>query len=196
MMPQEFNDTVDAVWRGSIDIHAHAAPDPIAPRRMDALDMARAARDAGMRALIFKSHEYPTVPVAHILNRLVEGFTVFGAIALDNEVGGLNPDALLASARMGAAKVWMPTFSADYWSRAHHNTPGIRIMAEDGGLLPVVLDILDIVAEHDMILGTGHLWAEEQLALVKAARARDLKTVVTHADMWIPVDMQAEMARL
>lgn len=195
-MPQEFNDTVDAVWRGSIDIHAHAAPDPIAPRRMDALDMARAARDAGMRALIFKSHEYPTVPVAHILNRLVEGFTVFGAIALDNEVGGLNPDALLASARMGAAKVWMPTFSADYWSRAHHNTPGIRIMAEDGSLLPVVHDILDIVAEHDMILGTGHLWAEEQLALVKAARARDLKTVVTHADMWIPVDMQAEMARL
>lgn len=195
-MPQEFNDTVNAIWRGSIDIHVHAAPDPIAARRFDALDMARAARDAGMRAVIFKSHEYPTVPAAHLLNRVVEGFTVFGAISLDNEVGGLNPDALLASARMGAAKVWMPTYSADYWSTTRHNTPGIKVVAEDGTLLPVVHDILDIVAAHDMILGTGHLWAEEQLALVKAARNRGLKTVVTHADMWIPVEMQAEMAGL
>ncbi len=195
-MTQEFNDTVNSVWRGSIDIHVHAAPDPVAARRFDALDMARAARDAGMRAVIFKSHEYPTVPVAHVLNRLVEGFTVFGAISLDDEVGGLNPAALEASARMGAAKVWMPTFSADYWSTARNNKPGIKVLDADGRLLPVVHDILDIVAAHGMILGTGHLWAEEQLALVKAARARDIKTVVTHADMWIPVELQAEMAGL
>lgn len=193
-MPQEFNETVEAVWRGSIDIHVHAAPDPVAARRFDALDMARAARDAGMRAVIFKSHEYPTVPVAHVLNRLVEGFTVFGAVSLDYEVGGLNPAALEASARMGAAKVWMPTFSADYWSTTRNNKPGIKVLDENGRLMPVVHDILDIVAAHDMILGTGHLWAAEQLALVKAARTRDLKTVVTHADMWIPVEMQAEMA--
>ena len=195
-MPQDFNDTVEEIWRGSIDIHVHAAPDPVAARRMDALAMARAARDAGMRAVIFKSHEYPTAPVAYVLNRLVEGFTVFGAVSLDYEVGGLNPAALEASARMGAAKVWMPTFSADYWSTTRNNRPGIKVCGEGGALLPVVHEILDIVAEHEMILGTGHLWAEEQLALVKAARARDLKTVVTHADMWIPVELQAEMARL
>ena len=195
-MPQEFNDKVEAIWRGSIDIHVHAAPDPVAPRRMDVLDMARAARDAGMRAVIFKSHEYPTVPAAHVLNRVIDGFTVFGAISLDYEVGGLNPAALEASARMGAAKVWMPTFSADYWSTTRHNTPGIKVLAEDGRLLPVVHDILDIVAAHNMILGTGHLWAEEQLELVRTARARDVKTVVTHADLWIPLELQAEMARL
>ncbi len=195
-MTQQFNDTVDGLWRGSIDIHVHAAPDPVAARRHDALDMALAARDAGMRAVIFKSHEYPTVPVASVLNRVVEHFTVFGAVSMDYEAGGLNPAALEASARMGAAKVWLPTFAADYWSRARHGVAGIKVLDEAGRLLPVMHQLMDIVAAHDMILGTGHLWAEEQLAVVKAARLRGLKTVVTHADMWIPVEMQAEMAAL
>jgi predicted metal-dependent phosphotriesterase family hydrolase len=70
------------------------------------------------------------------------------------------------------------------------------VLAEDGTLLPVVHDILDIVTQHGMILGTGHLGTEEQLALVKAARTRDVKIVVTHADMWIPAEAQVEMARL
>lgn len=195
-MPQDFNDTVEEIWRGSIDIHVHAAPDPVAERRMDALEMALAAREAGMRAVIFKSHEYPTTPTAYVLNQIVDGFTVFGAVSLDYEVGGLNPAALEASARMDAAKVWMPTFSADYWSTTRNGKPGIKVLDEAGKLITVVHEILDIVVEYDLILGTGHLWAEEQLALVKAAGARDIKTVVTHADMWIPVEMQAEMARL
>jgi hypothetical protein len=194
--PQDFHDLVNSVWQGSVDIHVHAAPDPVAARRYDAYEMAVAARDAGMRAVVFKSHEYPTVPVAYILNRLVTGFTVFGAISLDHEVGGLNPAALEASAKMGAAKVWMPTFAANYWSRRYYDKPGITIFDDKGGLVPVVHDILDLVEEYDMVLGTGHLSTEEQLALVRVARARELKTVVTHADMWLPVAVQVELAGL
>lgn len=193
---RDFHDLVNSVWNGSIDIHVHAGPDPVAARRYDAYEMAVAAKNAGMRAVIFKSHEYPTVPVAYILNKLVADFTVFGAISLDHEVGGLNPAALEASAKMGAAKVWMPTFAADYWSTTRYGRPGIKVTDEKGALLPIVYDILDVVEQYGMILGTGHLSTEEQLELVRVARARDLKTVVTHADMWIPVDAQIEMARL
>ncbi len=192
----DFHLLVDSVWRGSIDIHVHAGPDPVADRRFDAYEMAVAARDAGMRAVIFKSHEYPTVPVAYLLNKLVTGFTVFGALSLDHEVGGLNPAAVEASARMGAAKVWMPTFAADHWSVQQYQRPGIRALGDDGRLLPAVLDILDVAQQYDLIVGTGHLSTDEQLELVKVACARRLKTVVTHADMWIPVDAQVAMARL
>ena len=195
MTAGEFHELVNCVWRGAIDIHVHAGPDPVADRRFDAYEMAVAARDAGLRAVIFKSHEYPTVPVACLLNRLVPDFTVFGAISLDNEVGGLNPVALEASAKMGAAKVWMPTYAADYWSTTYYQKPGIRVLDDKGALLPVVHDILDLVEQYDMILGTGHLSTVEQLELVSVARKRDLKTVVTHADMWIPVEAQAAMAR-
>lgn len=194
--PRDFHQLVNTVWRGSIDIHVHAAPDPVAARRYDAYEMAVAARDAGMRAVIFKSHEYPTVPVAYIVNELVEDFTVFGAISLDHEVGGINPAALEASAKMGAAKVWMPTYAADHWSSQYYGKPGITVLDEKGALIPAVHDVLDLVEQYGMILGTGHLSTKEQMELVRVARGRDLKTVVTHADMWIPIDAQVEMARL
>lgn len=190
----DFHRLVDAVWHGSIDIHVHAGPDPVAERRFTAYEMAFAAREAGMRAVVFKSHEYPTVPVASVLNDLLPGFTTFGALSLDHEVGGFNPAAVEASARMGAAKVWMPTYAAHYWSTKYYGRPGLKAVGDDGRLLPVVHEILDLVAEYDLVLGTGHLSTEEQLELVRVARERDLKTVVTHADMWIPVEAQVEMA--
>lgn len=60
---QEQNDRIEAVWRGSIDMHVHAAPDPIAARRHDAYDLAIACRDAGMRAIVFKSHELSLIHI-------------------------------------------------------------------------------------------------------------------------------------
>ena len=194
-MPDDFNALVDSLLRGAIDIHVHAAPDPVTPRRHDIVDLAVAARDAGMAGFVFKSHEYPTQPVAYVVRRAVPGVRVFGSLALDSEVGGLNPAAVEASARMGARKVWMPTFSADYWSRSRLGKPGIRILNDHGALLRVVHEILDIVAAADMALGTGHLSVEEQDALVAEACRRGIRTVITHADMWIPVEQQREFAR-
>ena len=34
--------------RGAIDLHAHAGPDPFAKRRMDAIQLVRAARESGL----------------------------------------------------------------------------------------------------------------------------------------------------
>lgn len=195
-MAADLNETINAIWRGSIDVHVHAGPDPAVSRRFDAVELAYAARDAGMRGFIFKSHEYPTAAAAYILTKLVQGIEVFGAIALDDEVGGLNPHALEASARTGARKVWMPTYSALHWRRFRKTgSYGITVLDEEGRLVPVIDDLLSIVKQHDMILGTGHLSTEEQLALVAEARRREIKTIVTHADFWVPVEAQAEMAR-
>jgi hypothetical protein len=193
---QQFNDRIESLWQGAIDIHVHAAPDPIASRRHDALELALACRDAGMRAIIFKSHEYPTVPAAYVLNRVVDDFTVFGALSLDYEVGGLNPAALEASAKLGAAKVWFPTFSAAFWRQTRHGaSDGLTVLGDDGTLLPVVNELLDLIDQYDMILGTGHLGPDEQRVLVPEARRRDIKTVITHAEVTpIPVELTAEFS--
>jgi len=193
---EDLNSIINRVWQGSVDIHVHAAPDPVASRRFDVVELTAAALAAGMRGFIFKSHEYPTVPTAYVLNRMFSDITVFGAISLDYEVGGLNPYALEASARMGASKVWMPTFSADHWMRTRHDKAGIRILDDRGAMIGVIDDILSIVAAHEMILGTGHLSTEEQLALVKEACRRGIRTVVTHADFWIPDEAQNQMATM
>ncbi len=191
----EFTATVDAILRGAIDIHVHAAPDAGSPRRHDIVDLASAARDLGMGGFIFKSHEYPTSPVAYVVNRMVPGIEVFGSVTLNESVGGLNPRAVEVAAGVGARKVWMPTFTADHWSRERYGRPGITVLNETGKLRPAVLDILDIIQHRSLVLGTGHLSVEEQDALVGESCRRGIPTVVTHADMWIPIDWQQELAR-
>ncbi len=172
---------VDQLLKGSIDIHVHHGPDPRLERRVDALDAVRQARDAGMRAIVLKSHAYPTTPLAQMASKCVEGIAVFGGICLDHEVGGLNPYALEASARIGAKVVWMPTFASAFDLKQENDSSGITILDDNGRLLPVVMDILEIVKRYNMVLATGHLSSDEVIALVEAASSGGIKKLVaTH----------------
>src|SRR5258708_29083176 len=78
---------------GAIDIHAHADPDGV-PRKLDAVDLARLAKEAGMRAIVLKNLYEPTASLAYIVRKEVTEIEVFGGISLDLTVGGVNPAAL------------------------------------------------------------------------------------------------------
>jgi len=67
---------------GTIDFHAHAAPDGT-PRKMDVLELARLAKAAGMRAIVIKNHYEPTAALAYVVRKAVPGIEVFGGIALN-----------------------------------------------------------------------------------------------------------------
>jgi Family of unknown function (DUF6282) len=78
---------------GAIDMHAHADPDGV-PRKIDAVDLARLAKERGMRAIVLKNHYEPTASLAYIVRKDVPGIEVFGGISLDLTVGGVNPAAV------------------------------------------------------------------------------------------------------
>lgn len=192
----DLNATINGIFQGCIDIHVHASPDAGAARRFDIVDLATNARDAGMRAFVFKSHEYPTLPPSYVVNRLVPGIEVYGSLVLNDPVGGLNPHAVEVAAKIGAKKVWMPTFSAHHWATTRlGRVSGIRVIDADNKLLPSVHDILDIIQQHGLALGTGHLSVEEQDVLTVETRRRQIRTCITHADLLIPVEWQKEFAR-
>ncbi len=174
--------TTERMVQGSIDMHVHHAPDAHIRRRVDALQAALQAEEAGMRAIVLKNHDYPTAPLAQIVNQSVPNLTVVGSISLDFAIGGLNPAAVEASALLGAKVVWMPTFSsANDRERLGFSGEGIRIVDEKGKIVPAVQDILDIVKSHDMVLATGHVSAAEAFALVDEANHKEVtKIVVTH----------------
>ncbi|MFC1934417.1 DUF6282 family protein [Chloroflexota bacterium] len=174
--------TTKKLLRGSIDMHCHHGPDFMRERSVDALQAVRQGEEAGMKAIVLKSHVYPTAPLAYIANQIVSNITVFGSICLDFEVGGLNTHALEASAKLGAKIVWMPTISsANDHNKRGLTEPGITIFDEEGNLLPVVGEILDIVKSHQMILATGHISTSEAFALVDEARRKGVsKIVATH----------------
>jgi hypothetical protein len=91
---------------GAIDMHAHSDPDGV-PRKIDAVDLARLAKERGMRAIVLKNHYEPTQSLAYIVRKDVPGIEVFGGISLDLTVGGVNPAAVewMTKVRGGEAQV-------------------------------------------------------------------------------------------
>ena len=203
-----------AAWaaiRGAIDVHVHVGPDVI-PRRLDALDLAREFERHGLGGFVIKSHYVPTAERASTVARIVPDVHVAGAITLNHSVGGLNPAALEVSARLGARVVWMPTVdAANEWSGRSADSPApawgafherlmarpgypapISLLADDGTLAPAVVQCLEVVAAHHMVLATGHIGRDEIFALVTRARELGVTSIlVTHAE-FPSVDLSAD----
>src|SRR4051794_26229022 len=128
---------------GVVDIHVHTDPDSV-PRSIDAVDLARMAKERGMRALVLKSHWEPTASMAYLVRKAVPGIEIFGGIDLNRAVGGVNATAVerMASVKGGWGRVvWMPTFDAENQVRySKENRPfgaggeggGVRAGGEEG----------------------------------------------------------------
>ena len=194
----------DPVLMGTIDTHIHTEEEysVLGGGSMDMVELARRARDKGMRAIVVKSLFFETATRAYIARKQVPGIEIFGGLSLDLSVGGANPDAIEAFAKLAlptAKVVWMPVFE----SRAAQQRIGqgrkfVRI-SENGKLLPNTLAALDAVKKHGFSLATSHLGADEALLVVQEARARDIPVVVTHAaqdPVGMTVEQMKEVVRL
>jgi hypothetical protein len=158
---------------------------------MNDIEVARQAKRAGMKAILIKSHATITGDRAQIAEA-VTGLPVFGGLALNWHVGGLNKYAVECAAKLGAKQVWMPTTHASNYLKYVDHVPmfaksmpkdikGISILRQEGSLVPELGPILEIIAKNGMILATGHLSPEEGLALIPEARKAGVdRIVVTH----------------
>src|SRR6266568_3810915 len=148
---------------GVIDIHAHHAPDSI-PRSIDAIDLARLAKQRGIRGLVLKNHYEPTASLAYLVRKEVPGIEIFGGIDLNLTVGGVNPAAVERMTMMKGGwgrVVWMPTFDAENQVRFSKQDRPFVSVSQGGQLLPAVKQVIALVARHQLTLETGHSSAEE-----------------------------------
>ena len=122
------------------------------------------------------------------------GIKALGTITLNHAVGGLNATAVEVAARQGARIVWLPTVSSEneigevehadpdgnvpVWVRfelelraAGVHPRAVPVVDEDGEPLPELLEVIDVVARHDLVLATGHLSRDEIFTVVDAAVA-------------------------
>ena len=183
---------------GAVDLHVHSAPD-VDRRRFDDLELARAAKEAGVGAVLIKSHQNSTVERAWLVSQCVPGIRVYGGLVLNETVGGLNPAAVRLALELGARQIWMPTRSARNHRLYHGQPGGITILDDEGKLLPAVQEILQAMAQSECILGTGHLSPQETAVLIAAASNLGVKKIlVTHPE-WGPTyhsyDAQKELAQ-
>lgn len=184
---------------GAIDLHVHTAPD-VEPRCVDDWELTQAAAEAGMRAVLIKSHYALTADRAWLVERMTSRIRVFGGLTLNEAVGGLNPAAVEAALKLGARAIWMPTRSAAN-HKAFFGEPGLglSILSEEEKLKAEVYEILGLIAEFDVILATGHLSPKEIMALIPAAHSMGVrKIVITHPELPVvnlSIAAQRDLAR-
>jgi hypothetical protein len=165
-------------------LHAHHGPDSY-PRQWDAFEIAALAKERGLRAIVFKNHWSETASLAYLVRKHgVQGIEVFGAVTLDSPVGGVNPQAVryLVDVTGGFGRiVWMPTHDSEHEVAYNKDQRPSVPVSRDGRLLPAVLEVLDLIAAHDLTLATGHVTPDETIMILEEAKRRGVqRTIVTH----------------
>lgn len=204
-MNNSLRNTALEIIRGGYDLHTHTEPSAF-HRALDDFELVREADAIGMAGVMIKAHYGCTSTRAALVNRASGCQTkAYGGLVLNWPTGGLNPYSVENALKTGAVIIWMPTrdsknclaygdMPGDFFSR-----PGISVLDEQGRMLPVVYEIMDIVKKYDAHLATGHLSTEESVLLCKEGRMRNVNMILTHPEWFrtkISGSVQAEMAAL
>jgi hypothetical protein len=188
--------------RGAIDIHVHAGPHIFSsPRRVDPIQAATEAREAGMRAIVFMDVFEMSNGTSWLVNRVVPDFETFGGLIMNTVYGGMNPRSVKTALNYGSGAKFI-SFGAHstYYqaSREGHWVDGKFIplselypkfkQEELDRCIRIPLDekpdakldeILSLIAEHpDVYLNTGHVSIEEGMRLVELAKQYGINKVL------------------
>jgi len=194
------------VLTGAVDLHCHSGPSPF-PRRVDHVEASHDGARIGMRAILVKSHHHNTVMDLRAMStQLAQAPTpVYGGIALNTEVGGVNPSAVAMSLRMGGRCVWAPTTCARQHID-HHSHAGaggfpsaaidlleheVSVLDGSGAVSADTVAVVDIVAETGALLTGGHLDTTSMTALFEVAERKGVRRLlVQHPDFIVGASEQ------
>jgi len=195
-----YHEAMRRVLENTIDFHIHSGPDTWSGisgptggvRLLDDFEAAEMAKNAGMRGIVLKSHDMISSARAFLVRRKVPGIHVFGGVALNYPVGGINSTAVKSAVKFGEGLgrvVWLPTKDAandvtpkSVERRRHFGRPGITI-TRNGELVPEMVEVLNAVAENDLVLATAHVGLEEKRTLLEETHRLGLrKVLITHPE--------------
>lgn len=189
-----------ALLDGSVDLHFHSGPS-VFPRIFDHAGAVKEATERKLKAVVLKDHYYPTYNDVYFIKKYIHTDKqpiVFGGVALNNSIGGINPHAMDIAVKAEVKIVWMPTVSSKNHID-HHNSqrnnflfptssqklliePSITILDDKGNLKQEVYEVLEIIASNpNIILANGHLSYMETKVLFSQARKMGInKLLVNH----------------
>ncbi|NJC23731.1 hypothetical protein BJ994_002807 [Arthrobacter pigmenti] len=188
------------------DVHVHAAPDVMDRIGYDDQICAEYAA-AGFSGFVLKGHQESTVGRARALAR-ASGLDVVGGIALNRPAGGINPSSVAATLQSGGRVIWFPTADAhtqeaaglprlsDLQPRLNRSTLSTPpVLAATEQQLDDIALVLDLIAEFDAVLCTGHLSGDECRWLFEQARSRNItRFLLTHPSYTVPAMGISEIA--
>ncbi len=188
----------DELIADAIDMHAHVYPEVSLSYQGRVTDgqWAESAQNLKMGGFVMKSHVWPTMERAYLLQTQFPQLRIYGSITLNANVGGFNPWAVESAVQLGAKVLWFPTWGASF-DREHHEgkyfrrflpplsklspEKGIYLLDSAGQLRGEVKEVLKIAQEADLVVGTGHISPAESLRVAEFSAKIGLeKLVFTH----------------
>jgi Family of unknown function (DUF6282) len=177
---------------GAVDLYNHANPDLLA-RHVDDFELAVESAAAGLAAVVHR-HHYSSTAGRTAVVRNATGFALLGAITLNDSVG-LNPFAVDLALQFGAVWVSVPTLSArafrptlqalgsqTYGGALLFGSGDLRIIDDEGSLLPAMTDVLHLTVDARAVLGLGYVAFDEAITVARtAAGLGHRQMVVTNA---------------
>lgn len=206
--------------KGAIDIHVHAGPHIFSsPRRVDPVEAAVQARDAGMRSIVYMDVFEMSNGTSWLVNRVIKDFKTYGGLILNTVYGGMNPRAVKTALHYGDGAKYIsfgahstyfqaaregrlvdgmfvplseifPKFRDEELSRAIKIPLGEEID-------PRLDEILELIADNpEVYLVTGHVSTEEAVKLVDLSQKFEIKNVVVSSAVTkiSPIDVLKKMA--
>jgi hypothetical protein len=162
------------------------------------VELAQSAKAAGLRALCIKTHNFPTVQLAILTGKIVQDIDVFGSLACNLQVGGVNPIAMEAAIKYGARQIWLPTIDSTNHatvtgsvgqhgrgltikgglSQYAQNHPRIYLLDGEGQVPLELREVIQLVADAAIILNLGHTSFAEMTAVIGQAKKQGAKRTV------------------
>lgn len=191
----ELEDRISRLLVGAVDMHCHSGPS-VMNRDINHIEAMQEAATAGFRAMLIKDHYYSATPITEMLNQAYGhlNVTMFSGVPLNNALGGFNKHAVDHGIALGAKLVWLPTFS----SRNHCQSPfGLKVgfprtkkkllpidqltpLDANGNVRDDVKEILDLIAQNDVILAGGHCHISEIFPVFEEAKKRGVKRLLVN----------------
>jgi hypothetical protein len=187
--------------KGAIDIHVHAGPHIFSsPRRVDPVEAATQARDAGMRSIVYMDVFEMSNGTAWLVNKTVPCFHTYGGIILNTVYGGLNPRAVKTALSYGDGAKYV-SFGAHstYYQASREGRlqdgrfiplselfPKFRDELKttvkiplDGASDPRLDEVLQLIADHpEVYMITGHTSVPEAMRLVELGGEYGVKKMI------------------
>ncbi len=208
--------------KDSIDLHVHCGPECI-PRRLDAFSLANAVKEYEMRTVVMKSHFQPTTDWAYLVQKYAL-MKLYGSVTLNHGVGGVNPYAIKAAlgpkieGQTFLKIVWMPTIHAKAHLEAFRAegcmydippewTGGKVIESAEkiDQIKPITLSdpavrenldkVLNVIADNNLVLATGHLSSQEVMQLVDEAKSKGVRKIIATHPIYKTTRMTVEQAK-
>jgi hypothetical protein len=187
---------------GAIDIHVHAGPHIFSsPRRVDPIQAAIQARDAGMQAIVYMDVFQMSTGTAWLVNRVVPDFKTYGGLILNTVYDGMNPRTVKNAIYYGegAKYISFGAHSTYYQAAREGRKVGDKFVPlselypkfkteELDRCIRIPLDkapgreldeILQLIASNPhLFMNTGHVSVEEAVRLVDLAQEYGIKKVL------------------